>query len=153
MSSTAGTPPARRFHRWMPPRIPPTGVPKRTACEGEELNHPDTTASAVRTSEVSGLCLESLLLVGISLADAISTIVFVSMGMAVEFNPVMAYFLNQSAGLFLLAKTACTMPFIVACEYYRRREPIRARAIIRLAIWAYVAVYVAMVVGVNIGRI
>lgn len=105
------------------------------------------------TTEVTGLCFESLILVGFCVADAISTLILVSMGIATEFNPVMAFFLNQGATAFLVAKILSFAPFIVVCEIYRRREPGRARAVIRWAAISYIGLYVVMLFLVNTGRI
>lgn len=105
------------------------------------------TACAPHT--VAGLSAESLILILIGAVDAVSTIIFVSLGWASEFNPIMAWCLNQSAVLFLVAKMATVAPFVVMCEVYRQREPVRGRAALRLAIAAYVILYLVTLAAVN----
>lgn len=93
---------------------------------------------------------ESLILVAICMADMISTLVFVLRGRAVEQNPLMAMCLNQSPLMFVLVKLASFVPFVVAVELFRRRNPAFARFACRTAIAAYVVTFVALTLGCNV---
>jgi hypothetical protein len=92
---------------------------------------------------------ETAVLSLICLADMFSTLIMVSLGYAVEKNPLMAACLRHSLTTFVLFKTASFLPFIIAVEWYRRRKPIFARNAARAAIILYVITYVILTVRVN----
>ncbi|MEN6371627.1 MAG: DUF5658 family protein [Armatimonadota bacterium] len=92
---------------------------------------------------------ESIILSLICMADMFSTLIMVSMGYATEQNPLMASCLQRSAWLFLAAKTASFLPFIVVVEWYRRKKPAFAQAATRAAIVLYLLAYVTITVRVN----
>lgn len=92
---------------------------------------------------------ESIVLSLICMADMFSTLIMVSMGYATEQNPLMASCLRHSAMMFLVAKTASFLPFIVVVEWYRRRKPAFARNATRAAIILYVLAYVTITARVN----
>ncbi len=96
-----------------------------------------------------GLSCEAIILIGLCMADAISTAILVSAGLASEYNPVMAWCLNRGVAFFLLVKIATFIPFVTVCEVLRRQDPIRGRIFIRWAIGAYVLAYVTMITLVN----
>ena len=96
------------------------------------------------------VCIESVLLSILCLADMVSTLVFVSAGIAVERNPVMAACLHQSIWAFVVVKTFSFIPFLVVAEWYRRRNPLFARRAIRAAILLYVTTYVVLTARGNI---
>ena len=95
------------------------------------------------------VCAETIVLVFICLADMISTMYFVAMGMAVEQNPIMASFLDKGPAVFILAKIVSFLPFVVAVEICRRKNPNFAKIACRWAIGAYLAAYVMLTLGVN----
>lgn len=98
----------------------------------------------------SKVSAESLILVGICLADMISTLFFVLRGSAVEQNPLMAVCLNHSPMVFVLVKLASFVPFVIAVELYRRRNAAFARFACRTAIAAYLVTFVVLTLGCNL---
>lgn len=93
---------------------------------------------------------ESLVLIVICLADMFSTLFFVMRGAAVEQNPIMAACLKHSPAAFILVKLASFVPFVIAVELYRRRNPAFARLACRSAIVLYLVTFVALTLGTNI---
>lgn len=93
---------------------------------------------------------ESLVLIGICLADMISTLFFVLRGQAVEQNPLMKVCLDQSPLVFVLVKLASFIPFVLAVELYRRKNEEFARFACRTAIAAYIVTFVVLTVGCNV---
>lgn len=96
------------------------------------------------------ISLESWILVSICTADMLATLWFVLSGRATEQNPLMAACMNHSPWMFILVKMLSFVPFVVAVEWYRRRNPGFARAACRWAITAYVTVFVALTLGTNL---
>lgn len=96
------------------------------------------------------ICAESLILIAICVADMLATLWFVLSRMAVEQNPIMAACINHSPATFVLIKLVSFVPFVVAVELYRRRNPGFARAACRWAIGVYLATFVALTLGTNI---
>lgn len=94
--------------------------------------------------------IESLILVAICLADMISTLYFVLVGVAVEQNPLMAACIDHSPMTFVLVKMASFVPFIIAIELYRRKNPDFAIKACRCAILLYVVAFVTLTLGTNI---
>lgn len=92
---------------------------------------------------------ESLVLVAICLADMFATLFFVLRGCAVEQNPIMAVCLDHSPATFVLVKLASFVPFIIAIELYRKKDPRFARLACRSAIALYVVTFVALTIGTN----
>ena len=93
--------------------------------------------------------IESLILVTICLADMLSTLYFVLKGVAVEQNPLMAACIDHSPMTFVLVKMASFVPFVVAIELYRRRNPDFAIKACRWAIILYVITFTAFTLGTN----
>ena len=98
-------------------------------------------------TRVSG---ESIVLVMICLADMLSTLFFVMRGSAVEQNLLMAACLRQGPCVFVLVKILSFVPFVIAIEIYRRRNPDFARTACRSAIALYVVTFVALTLGTNV---
>ena len=94
------------------------------------------------------ICTESIVLSVICLADMFSTLILVSMGIAVEHNPLMAACLRYSPVTFIFVKTASFIPFIIITENYRRKNPAFARMALRTAIFLYISVYVILTASV-----
>ena len=95
------------------------------------------------------VCIESVVLVVICLADMLSTLYFVMRGMASEQNPLMAACITRSPALFVLVKMLSFVPFVIAIEWYRRRKPEFARTVCRCAIALYLLVFVVLTMGSN----
>lgn len=93
---------------------------------------------------------ESLILVAICVADMLVTLYFVLAGVAVEQNPIMAACINYSPATFVLVKLASFVPFVVAVELYRRKNPGFARAVCRWAIGVYLVTFIALTLGTNV---
>lgn len=93
---------------------------------------------------------ESLVLIGICLADMISTLFFVLRGSAIEQNPLMKVCMDQSPWVFVLVKLASFVPFVFAVELYRRKNAAFARFACRTAIAAYVVTFVVLTLGCNL---
>lgn len=96
------------------------------------------------------ISIESLILAVICLADMLSTLYFVSAGLAVEQNPLMAACLDHSPMMFVLVKMVSFVPFIIAIELYRRKNPAFAIKACRCAILLYLVTFVALTLGTNI---
>ena len=94
--------------------------------------------------------VESLILVAICTADMLATLILVLRGCAVEQNPLMAACMNHSPVTFVLVKTASFVPFVVAVELYRRKNPDFARMACRCAIVLYIVTFVTLTIGTNI---
>jgi hypothetical protein len=99
--------------------------------------------------KIWNISVESLVLTTVCLADMLSTMYFVAAGMAVEQNPIMAYFMNKGMPVFAAAKLLSFIPFIIAVEIYRRRNPEIAIKAVRFAIAAYVIVFVVCTLATN----
>lgn len=84
---------------------------------------------------------ESVAICFMCLADAFLTVLVVKGGVALEANPLMAFFLNHSTGAFVAAKVASFVPGVIACEYLKLINPRFARFAIRLAVFGYPALY------------
>lgn len=93
--------------------------------------------------------VESLILVAICLADMLSTLYFVMSGAATEQNPIMAACINHSPVMFVLVKIASFVPFVIAVELYRRKNPDFATKACRCAIVLYVVSFVALTLKTN----
>ena len=93
--------------------------------------------------------IESLILVAICVADMLTTLFLVIQGRAVEQNPLMSACINHSPATFVLVKTASFVPFVVAVELYKRKNPGFARAACRFAIALYLLAFIALTVGTN----
>jgi len=94
--------------------------------------------------------IESMVLIAICLADMAATLYFVLRGTASEQNPLMAACINYSPLLFVLVKIASFMPFVVAVELYRRRNPGFARKACLCAIALYLITFAALTLGANV---
>lgn len=95
------------------------------------------------------LSTESIVLIAICLADMLSTLYFVLHGMATEQNPIMAACIQHSPALFVFVKLVSFVPFVVAVELYRRRNPGFARKACLCAIGLYLVTFVALTAGIN----
>lgn len=95
------------------------------------------------------ISIESVILVVICMADMFSTLYFVLKGAAVEQNPIMAACFNHSPGMFVLVKMLSFVPFVIAVELYRKKNPDFAQKACRCAIILYVVAFVTLTIGTN----
>jgi len=86
---------------------------------------------------------ENIALFVVCIADLVSTLYFVHMGMAVEDNPVYRDFLSRGDGVFVGMKLLSFMPLITVSTYYRRRRPRLIVGAMRFTVAVYVFMYVA----------
>lgn len=93
--------------------------------------------------------IESLVLVAICIADMLATLYLVLRGVAVEQNPLMAACIDCSPVVFVIVKTVSFVPFVIAVELYRRRNPGFARKACLCAIGLYLATFAALTVGAS----
>ncbi|MCE5315358.1 MAG: DUF5658 family protein [Armatimonadota bacterium] len=93
--------------------------------------------------------VESLILVAICLADMLVTLYCVTAGLAVEQNPIMAACFNRGPGMFVVVKMLSFVPFVVAVELYRKKNPDFARNACRCAIGLYVVTFTILTLGIN----
>ncbi|MCX6344282.1 MAG: DUF5658 family protein [Armatimonadetes bacterium] len=96
------------------------------------------------------ISIESLILIAICVADMLVTLYCVAIGIAKEQNPIMATCINHSPWMFVLIKLLSFVPFVIAIEWYRKKNPSFALKACRSAIALYVAAYVGLTLGVNI---
>lgn len=96
------------------------------------------------------LTRESLILITICTLDLASTLLLLNAGSAIEGNPLMAYYLKQGIGTFVMVKlTLIFLPIFVA-EWSKQYRPKFVRLMLRTAIAAYVGTYVLLFLAVNI---
>lgn len=89
-------------------------------------------------------------IIAICLLDMVTTLILVKNGLATEFNPIMQVFLSISPFAFVLAKLISFVPFVVAIEVYKRYNPRFTSCASRIAVIAYLFIYVTLTVGINI---
>jgi hypothetical protein len=87
---------------------------------------------------------QSVVMCIICLADMVSTCIVVGMGLAVEANPLMAYFMNQGIVMFILAKSLSFVVPIFIIEYMRPRykNPILIQRFLTAGVVIYALVYI-----------
>ena len=95
------------------------------------------------------ISIESLILIVICTADMLATLYLVMHGMATEQNPLMAACIARGPMMFVLVKIASFVPFVIAVELYRRRNPGFARKTCLCAILLYVVTFCALTIGTN----
>lgn len=78
-------------------------------------------------------------------ADMLSTLYWYLHGEATERNPLLSHWLAKSVTAFCIAKLVSFVPLLVICAIYRRRYPKLIVFGLRVAIIAYVGIYVASV--------
>jgi hypothetical protein len=96
------------------------------------------------------ISIESIVLIAICLADMLTTLYLVLKGMATEQNPIMAACIRHSPATFVLVKLVSFVPFVVAVELYRRRNPEFARRACLYAIGLYVVAFVVLTISTNV---
>ena len=96
-----------------------------------------------------GLMKESVILIGICLADLLATLFLIGNGGAREGNPVMEYYLKAGTGSFVMAKLVLLFLPIFIAEWCRQFKPKFVQRMLQLAIVGYVGMYITLFVGVN----
>ena len=96
-----------------------------------------------------GLMKESVILIGICLADLLATLFLIGNGGAREGNPVMAYYLKAGTASFVMAKLVLLFLPIFIAEWCRQFKPKFVQRMLQLAILGYVGVYITLFIGVN----
>lgn len=99
------------------------------------------------------LARESKLLIAICLADLTATLVLLKNDAASEGNPLMAFYLTYGVGTFVMAKlTLVILPIFIA-EWSRQYRPRFVKLMLRMAIAAYLGVYLALFSAVNLAPV
>ncbi len=75
----------------------------------------------------------------------LSTLYWYLHGEATEKNPLLSYWLGKSVTAFCIAKLASFVPLLMICAIYRRRYPKLIVSGLRIAMVAYVLIYLASV--------
>ena len=96
-----------------------------------------------------GLMKESVVLIGICLADLLATLFLIGNNGAKEGNPLMAFYLRAGTGTFVVAKLALLFLPIFIAEWCRQFKPRFVRRMLQLAIFGYVGMYITFFIGVN----
>jgi len=91
----------------------------------------------------------SMVLLFICTLDMLTTLYFVTHGMAVEVNPLMNAFFKISPLAFVMAKLVSFVPFIIAIELYKKYNARFTSIATRFTIVAYSVIYVIATVGAN----
>jgi hypothetical protein len=101
------------------------------------------------SGEMRKLSRESYILIGLCIADLISTLWLLAGGDAVEGNPIMNAVLSAGVAPFVMAKFAFVAVPLAIFEWARRRRPEFVLAMLRVTIVLYVSVYGAGVWRLN----
>ena len=88
------------------------------------------------------LAWDSIALFIICIADMLSTLYWVHIGVATESNPLMAFWLKMGYGPFCVAKLVSFLPLLFVAAYYRERRPRLVSVSLRGAIIMYLIIYV-----------
>jgi hypothetical protein len=89
---------------------------------------------------------EGLTLIVICTLDALSTYLFLVLGIAREANPVLRTVAEMSPTFFLVVKMLTYLPAIAVAEWHRTRNPQLIQTALRLAVVVYLATYGAFVI-------
>lgn len=98
---------------------------------------------------VMTLTRESLLLIGICIADLASTLLLLQAGVAREGNPLMSYYLRHGIGVFVMVKLSLVFFPIFIAEWCKQYKPKFVRFMLRATIAAYLGAYLLVFLGVN----
>ena len=90
------------------------------------------------------------LLFAVGLTDLLTTVFWLETGRAIEVNPIMAALLHSGLGLFIAVKLATLFTYVGVMEWYRRRRnPVFARVMSRVALFGYLGIYFVSFCCVN----
>lgn len=97
------------------------------------------------------ISMESSLICLICITDMATTLYWISCGIAIEANPIMARLLQYGVSAFVSIKLLSFIPYIFVSEWYKKHNPIFVRKASRAAIATYLFVYALLSYKVNIG--
>jgi hypothetical protein len=95
--------------------------------------------------------IESFLILLICVTDMATTLYWVSCGLALEANPIMARLLQYGVAAFVFIKLLSFIPYILVSEWYKTHNPVFVRKASRAAIAAYLFTYALLSYKVNLG--
>lgn len=110
------------------------------------MKTPPVSAVSRLTTGISG---ESIAITVVCVFDLLTTLVLVAVGLAEEANPLMALCLRHSMVTFCLVKLGTMLALVGLAEWYRKRNPAFVRKIMRVAVAAYVLLYLGLLFIVN----
>jgi hypothetical protein len=96
---------------------------------------------------------ESIVLIGICVADLASTVLLLRYRAAIEGNPVMSYYLDMGIPVFVVAKASLVLLPIFVAEWARRFHPQFVTQSLRVAIAAYLGVYLALFARIDMANV
>ena len=99
------------------------------------------------------LAKESLLLIGICVADLASTLLLMNNSGAIEGNPLMAYYLRYGIGTFVMVKLSLVFLPIFIAEWGKQYNPRFVRKMLRATIGVYLGMYLIVFLVVNVSVI
>lgn len=95
------------------------------------------------------MSLEGKILLAVMLFDCVITLLSVQLGIAIEFNPIMGFFLGQGVVVFVLAKILASVSLVLAFEGLRSVYPEKVRRV-RVGQWIAIIVCPFMIVFPNL---
>ncbi len=95
---------------------------------------------------------ETLWLIGVGLADLVSTVVLWQLGLIVELNPIMRPLLERSVWLFSGVKILTLVAAYVVLQVYRTRDEQFCRLAAKWGAVAYVVVWVVWFTAGHVTR-
>lgn len=112
-----------------------------------DLRHNAGAAADLNSSCGRTASAETVWIAAICMLDLVTTLFWVSRGIAREANPLMAHFLNMGAPPFVLVKVLTFLPAVVAAEWYRPANPVLVKTAMRWTIVLYLSAYAIGVAG------
>ncbi len=97
----------------------------------------------------TSVSIQTILLAAIGLADLISTIVLLQLGLAEEANPLMRALLPFGWPVFVTVKCATLVAYFYTITWYRQRHPRKASFIENAALASYLFVYITLFTTIN----
>lgn len=88
---------------------------------------------------------EGLALFVICTLDALSTYVFLVLGVAREANPILRTAAEMSPGCFLAVKLLTFLPAIALAEWHKAKRPYLIQTVLRFVLVVYLITYGALV--------
>lgn len=96
-------------------------------------------------------CWEVTVLFLICTLDMLSSAMLFQQQVAVEANPLLRPFADAGLTAFVSAKMVTFVPALAAADWYSRRRPEFIQNLLRIAIIAYLGIYILSVAGQFIG--
>ena len=92
---------------------------------------------------------DTVVLACVCVLDMLTTLYFMSIGVACEGNPLMATFAAMGTTHLVVAKIVSFLPFLVIIEIYRLSQPRNARILTRMVTFIYLSAYVWGTLHIN----